>query len=267
MTKRIIISGASSGIGQCYARVLADREPCEFLLIARRKQRLEELAVELGKSKFPAKSEVCSGDLTDRSFLEKLAEKITSDEKPYDLLINNAGFGTVGRYCKQDTQHQLDMVKLNCLAPMELTNFVLPKMIAHQRGAIINVCSTASFQPMPFMATYGATKSFLQSWSLALASELRESGVRVLSQCPGPTATEFHIASGLPEKMSHLPAMTAKQVVIEALDALDRDRQIIVHGKINIFLANLNRLFSKKFSAKLVKQILQSDANKVDTAR
>lgn len=260
MAKVVVITGASSGLGACYARSLAGQGPCEFLLIARRRDRLETLARELTGSR----CELAIGDLTQEVFLQELERLLRG--RRVDLLVNNAGFGSVGRYSLSDLKRQLEMVRLNCLAAMEMVNFVLPQMLAQGSGEIINVCSTASFQAMPYMATYGATKSFLLHWSVALAAELREHGIHVMAQCPGPTATEFHLAAGLTHKLSHLPPMSAELVTDQALRALAQRRDLIIHGRLNTLLAFLNRFFSKKFAAKLVQGVLHSDANDVDRA-
>jgi hypothetical protein len=150
------------------------------------------------------------------------------------------------------------MVDLNCKAPLELIHHYFPKMVAAKAGAIINVCSTCSFQPMPFMATYGATKAFLYSLSTALSTEGASHGVQVMAHCPGPTESEFHLVSGLPTKLTYVPGMKTEPVVAQALDALEAGRSVIINGWLNYWLSYLSKWLPASVSTKIVRLILKS---------
>lgn len=184
-----LITGASSGIGAEFARQLAERG-YNVTLAARRVDRLEELAKEI-EEQHGVRAYALACDVTDPAQREGLIEAIHARGDHIDVLINNAGLGTEGAFASlphEDNQRQLD---LNISALTAMVNLVLPELIERNHGAILNVSSTASFQPMPRQAVYAATKAYVTSFSQALAQELRESGVSVTVLCPGPTRTEF----------------------------------------------------------------------------
>jgi short-subunit dehydrogenase len=253
-----VVTGASSGIGVEFARGIALRGKYNIVLVARRADRLESLKAELEQSltRFqaphrPAVSIVVS-DLSNEAGRDFLAKELEFQGAEVHLLVNNAGFGSYGEFVRHDVRRELEMVRLNCQAPLELCHRFLPGMLKRRSGEIINVCSTAAFLPIPFMATYAATKSFLLEYSLALASEVRSHGVNVLAHCPGPTESEFHIAAGLSEKLKHLPAMTAREVADEALVASERGRNLLVNGVSNKLLVFASRLIPPQWLARIV---------------
>jgi uncharacterized protein len=220
-----VVTGASSGIGEAFARALA-RRGHKLVLVARRRERLERLAGELGGA------EVIAADLGDATQLEAVVSRVQALGE-LELLVNNAGFGTRGAFADLDEGRELGMVQLNVVAPLTLTHRLLPSLLARGAGGVINIASIGAFQPVPFMATYGATKAFVLSWSEALSEELRGSGVRVLCVCPGPTASEFLDLAGMPE-MRKLPhVMLADELVTRALDAFDDGRAVLTPGAIN----------------------------------
>jgi short-subunit dehydrogenase len=222
---RAVVTGASSGIGAAFARALA-RRGHRLVLVARRRERLEQLATELGGA------EIIAADLGEAAEVEAVAAQLLVFGD-VELLVNNAGFGTRGRFEALDAGRELGMVRLNVVAPVTLAHRLLPGMIARRAGGIINIASIGAFQPVPFMATYGGTKAFVLSWSEALSEELRGSGVRVLCVCPGPTATEFFDIADMAEmrKMPHV--MPADELVTRALDAFDDGRAVLTPGAIN----------------------------------
>lgn len=173
-----------------------------------------------------------------------------------DVLINNAGFATYGRFETIPWTRQRDEVLVNCMAAIELTHLLLPGMQARSDGAVINVASTAAFQPDPYMAIYGATKAFLLSFSEAVWAENRHRGIRVLALCPGATQTGFFDVVGAKEAAVGTP-MPVASVVQDALWALDRNRSYRIVGTQNRLLANLQRLLSREMSARLVEKILR----------
>ena len=233
-----VVTGASSGIGAAFARAL-DARGWSLLLVARRRDRLEALARTLRSA------EVLAADLEDEGEVARVAAHALA-LGDVELLVNNAGFATNGQFLALDGARELGMVKLNALAPLALAQALVPAMVARGAGGVINVSSIAAFQPVPYMATYGATKAFLLSWSEALAHELRESGVRVTCVCPGPTATEFFEVAAVDPMMARMPhMMTADDVVGRTLDALADGRAVLVPGLINWLTAFVTRIFPR----------------------
>jgi uncharacterized protein len=233
-----VVTGASSGIGEAFARAL-ERRGYALLLVARRRERLEALAETLQRA------EVLTADLGDEADVARVAAHALA-LGDVELLVNNAGFGTNGTFLQLDPAREVGMVKLNALAPLVLAQRLLPAMVARGQGGIINISSIGAFQPVPYMATYGATKAFLLSWSEALAEELRGTGVRVTCVCPGPTATEFFEVASVHPAMAKLPhVMRPDDVVARALDAFDEGRAVLVPGLINWLTAFVTRIFPR----------------------
>ena len=231
-----LVTGASSGIGAAFARRLA-RDHYDLVLVARGRERLDALAAEL-RADHSRHVEVLPADLTHAAEL-RVVEKVVADAD-LDLLVNNAGFGTVGTFAKLDVAKEEEEVRLNIVALMRLTHAALPRMVARHRGGIINVSSMAAFQPAPYNATYAATKAFVNSFTEALHEELRDTGVAVQALCPGLTRTEFQDRAGI--DVSRIPSfawMTAEAVVDAALSALHRGELICIPGIANRALVTL----------------------------
>jgi uncharacterized protein len=184
-----LITGASAGLGAEFARQLSKRG-CRLVLAARRKDRLDSLAAELGHAR---SVEI---DLSGEDAAAELIRNLSDAGETVDLLVNNAGFGLHGRFDKADPKRLRQMVDLNCGALTDLCREVLPAMVERRSGAILNVASTAAFQAGPGMAVYFATKAYVLSLSEALHEEVRRFGVRVTALCPGPTRTEFGEVAG-----------------------------------------------------------------------
>jgi short-subunit dehydrogenase len=239
-----LITGASSGIGEAFARALAARGD-DLVLVARSAGRLETLAAEL-TAKHGVRAHVLPADLAAPGAVDGLVDELAARELTVETLINNAGFGTYGEFAAIDAARERDEVLVNVLAPVLLTHALLPAMIARKSGAIVNVGSTASFQPVPYMAVYGATKAFVLSFSEALAEEVRAHGVRVVALCPGQTDTAFF--DGI-DGARVGRERTTKQVVDTALRALRRGRVVAVDGFANYVLANSNRLVPRRLVA------------------
>ncbi len=226
-----VITGASSGIGAAFARALAARG-YDLVLVARREERLTALAAEL-QARHAITAEVLVADLAKHADIERVARHIAGMET-LEMLINNAGFGTTGRFFKVDLARHLEMIHVHVVASVRFCHAALPGMVAHGRGAIINLASVAAFLPLVGNATYSATKRFLVTFSQSLQMELAGTGVRVQALCPGFTYSEFH---DTPEyarfKRSSIPAfmwMSAEGVVAGSLKALERNRVVYIPG-------------------------------------
>jgi short-subunit dehydrogenase len=226
MAETALITGASSGIGEQFARQLADRGH-DLILVARRKDRLQKLAEEL-----PTAAHVVAKDLaSDADSLKKDVDKLGLD---VELLVNNAGFGLRGRFLDSPDGRDAEMVRLNCEAVVTLTRAFLPAMIERGRGGVITVASTAGMQPLPYEATYGASKAFALNFTEALHEELRGTGVRMLAVNPGPVPTEWQRVAGYEESGAEMMPgqIEADQVVREALRSYDKGRRTMVPGRL-----------------------------------
>jgi short-subunit dehydrogenase len=198
------------------------------VLAARRKERLEELARELGNARAVAI------DLAKKDAAAKLLADLEANGEVVDLLINHAGFGLIGRFAELDAKRQRQMIDLNVGALTDLCRAVAPGMIKRKSGAILNVASTAAFQPGPKMAVYFATKAFVLSLSEALHEELKRHGIKVSCLCPGPTRTEFGEVAGFGGSVAFdRLAMSAAKVVEIGLKGLDRNKAVVITGTIN----------------------------------
>lgn len=233
-----LVTGASSGLGRHYAEFLA-RAGLDLILVARRVEELEELAADIAQ-RHGRRATVLPTDLTDRAERSALLDRIAELGLPVDVLINNAGFGTKGEFARIDSERILDEVELNCVAVTHLARAFLPAMLERGYGAVINIASTAGFQPWPTMSVYGATKAYVRSFSHALWSETRDTGVRVLSVCPGPTDTDWMATAGSPGMLPR--RRSPEQVVQSTFRALNRHAHEVVDGPLNqvtSFLAGL----------------------------
>ena len=247
----ILITGASSGIGEALARRLGrDRRP--LALVARRTDRLERLAGEL-RAQHGVEVHVLTADLTKPGACAQLQSDVAQRGLTVDWLINNAGFGTHGAFAELPVEREVEEVQLNVGALVELTGRFLPGMVARRRGAVINVASVGGFGPGPYMATYCATKAFVLSFTESLAAELRGTGVSALCVCPGFTRTEFQ------EKVdtfdtSSIPGfawMTADQVAEQAVAAVGQ-RAVLVNGIMNGVAASLYRHLPASLTTRLL---------------
>ena len=227
-----LITGASSGLGAEFARQLAHRATT-LVLVARRADRLEALKRELDRPGLTI--HCCQIDLSERAQVEELVAWLASTGVNINLLVNNAGLGDRGRFENSDWERVRQMLDVNIGALTQLTLALLPTLKAQAGAAILNVSSVASFIPMPKLAVYAATKAYVSSFSEAIRAELRGTGVRVTTLCPGPVSTEFgQVAERAtsPDVVSppDLMRVPAEQVVADALQAVEQDRARIVPG-------------------------------------
>lgn len=243
---RALVTGASSGIGAAFARALAARGD-DLVLVARGTGKLEALATEL-VAQHSIKADVISTDLARPEAAGALAAELQARGIAVGTLINNAGFATHGLFAELDADRERDEILVNVLTLVLLTRALLPAMIARHAGGIINIGSTASFQPVPYMATYGATKAFVLSFSQALAEEVREHGVHVVALCPGQTETAFFDQI---QESRVGRARTVEQVVATGLRALENGRTVVIDGLANAAMANSVRFAPRPLVARL----------------
>ncbi len=241
MKKVALITGASAGLGVDFARQLSQRGH-RLVLAARRKGRLEALAKELGNAR------AVTIDLSKSGSAAKLLANLEDAGEQVEILVNNAGFGLIGRFAKLDAKRQRQMIDLNVGTLTDLCRAVAPAMIKRKSGGILNVASTAAFQPGPNMAVYFATKAYVLSFSEALHEELKPHGVKVTALCPGPTRTEFGEVAGFGGNgLFDRVAMESPEVVAAGLNGLDRNRAVVVTG-----LANKIGAISTRFAPRSV---------------
>ena len=227
-----LVTGASAGIGRAFAYALADRGH-DLVLVARDTARLEALAKEINAA-YGATCEVLTADLSDPVALGTVEARLADPARPVDLLVNNAGFGTAGKFTSLPIEREEQEIQLNVLALVRLCHAALGPQIERGRGGVINVASIAGYQPTPGNATYGATKAFVSSFSQALHEELKGTGARCMVLSPGFTRTEFQARAGIDS--SDVPGFLwqeAATVVDHALRAYDKGRAVCVPGPLN----------------------------------
>ncbi len=255
-TRLALVTGASSGIGAAYARRLAS-DGWDLVLVARRRDALEALAKELGE-RHAVEVEVLPADLT-RDDERRAVEARLGAEPPVDLLVNNAGFGTVGDFSASAVDAEEGQIQLNVLALLRLTHAALPGMLQRRNGGVLNVSSLAGSGPYPMMATYAATKAFVNSFSEALAEELRGSGVRVLVVQPGFVRTEFQERAGVDSSDIPEPAWLSPETVVDAsLEALSKDEVVSVPGLGYRVLAGASALLPRAALRRVAGTLLKS---------
>lgn len=237
--KVTLITGASSGIGEAFAKRLA-AEKHDLVLVARSEKALHELCDEL-MLKHQIMAHYVILDLAEPDAAVKLLEETDRHDFEVNWLINNAGFGSVGDFAELDIDREIRMIELNVSALVALTHTYLVKMRQRKAGKIINVSSAAGFQPIPFMATYAATKAFVSSFSEAIAEENRPFGIQVLTVCPGSTKTNFFAASNIDRPIQVKGQQTVDEVVEAAMRAIAGGRTKVVSGFMNKVGASLGQ--------------------------
>lgn len=234
-----VVTGASSGVGHALCLAL-DRLGIERLvLVARRQELLEELATTLR-----CDTTICCADITKDTGIAAVATHLPEA----DLLVNNAGVGSFGPFSSAPTEQQVDIVKLNCNAPVHLTSLALPMMVERAHGCVVNIASGMSFQPMPYMSTYAASKAFLLHWAEGVSAELKSTGVRCVTICPGTIHTGFAAASDVP--LDALPGVglvtcSLDSVVDTVLAAIQSNKTVAIPGLGNRMATFSARLFPR----------------------
>jgi short-subunit dehydrogenase len=228
-----LITGASSGIGRELAKVFAGRG-YDLVLVSRNKKAMDELASEL-RASFNTTAIVLARDLSKHGAAEEIFTRLRRKRVEVEVLVNNAGFGTFGPFVQTETPSALDLLQVNIVALTHLTRLFAAEMVKRGKGKILNVASTAAFQPGPWMATYYASKSYVLAFSEALAHELAGSGVTVSCLCPGPTRTDFQRRAGMEHtRLVHaFSMMDAGQVAQRAYEGLMNGKRVIIPGLLN----------------------------------
>ena len=240
--RRALVTGASAGIGDAFARNLA-KKGYDLVLVARRRDRLDQLAAELTAAHGVA-VEVIEADLSQAGAVSSVEQRLSRGD--IDLLVNCAGFGTRGEFGDLPLERELEEIDVNVRALTRLSHAALAPMTQQRRGAIINVASVGAFQPVPYMATYAATKAYVLSFSEALHEEVRRHGVTVTCLCPGPVKTEFQQVAGVDQRRLRMGWVSPDKVVAAALRAAAKGRAITVPGPLNVLTSTAPR-FTPRF--------------------
>jgi short-subunit dehydrogenase len=240
-----LVTGASSGIGLEIARLLA-ADGKDLVIVARNRERLTQIAGEL-QSQHKASVNVLAADLSDPDAPASIARALGGIGLSVDVLVNNAGMGVYGPFLETDLARELEMIRVNLVALTELTKMFLPGMVRRGRGRILNVSSTAAFQPGPLMAVYYATKAYALSFSEALANEVRGTGVTVTALCPGPTLTDFQRRAGMEQtKLLRTPMVTdVKSVARAGYEGMKKGKTLVIPGPLNWLLVQGVRLLPR----------------------
>lgn len=253
--KVTLITGASSGIGEAFARALAE-EKHNLVLVARSEDKLHALCDEL-MLKHKITAHYVALDLIDYEADARLFKETDRHGLEVDWLINNAGFGSMGDFARLDLESEMEMIGLNIQALVALTHRYLQGMRERRSGTIINVSSSAGFQPIPYMATYAATKAFVSSFSEAIAEENKEYGIKVMALCPGATDTNFFAASKIDEPVKVKGVQTVEEVVDAALEGVAKGKTKVISGLANKTGAFLGSATPNSLVTKVIGKILR----------
>lgn len=249
-----LVTGASSGIGLDLATVLA-KHHYDLVLVSRNMVPMERLR-DSCIQQFSVRAEIIPKDLSDPAAPLQIFQELAAKSIPIDILVNNAGFGIHGPFAQTDLQAQIQLLHVNVIALLQLCRLFLPPMIQRRQGRILNVASTAAWVPGPFLNTYYASKAFVLSHSIALAHELRHTGVTVTALCPGPTRTDFQRRAGLDNaRLFRLNTMNSLDVAEFAYAAMIKGKTIAVPGLLNRIGITLSRLAPFKLSAKVAARL------------
>ncbi|MFB6306944.1 MAG: SDR family NAD(P)-dependent oxidoreductase [Flavobacteriales bacterium] len=260
MNKPALITGASSGIGYQLAELCA-ADKHDLILVARRIKELDELKEKLEK-KYAIQIKTISKDLSLPSSPSEIHEILLEEGIVPEILINNAGFGDFSDFKNTDPTTNDNMIRVNVLALTQLTRFFIEDMIKNKKGGILNVASTASFQPGPLMSVYYASKSYVLSFSEALAEELKNTGISVTALCPGPTETEFQETAGMEKSklFKRLSVMSPAKVAQIGYKGLKKGKRVVIPGSMNKMLTTSIRFTPRSIVSKIVKRMQESES-------
>ena len=253
-----LVTGASSGIGLELSTLLA-RDRHELVLVARSRDRLEAIARGLTEE-FGVAVTILARDLALPETPAEIARELDERRLTIDILVNDAGFGVYGPFAETPLRKELEMIQVNVAAPTHLTKLLLPGMLQRRRGRIMNVASTAAFQPGPLMAVYYATKAYVLSFSEALANELAGTGVTVTALCPGPTITEFQKQAGMGKTLLfHSPlVMKASEVARAGYEGMMRGKALVIPGLANLALVEALRVTPRRLVTAIARRIQET---------
>ncbi len=254
-----LITGASSGLGEQFAYALAQQK-YDLVLTARRGDRLTAVADKARKAG-ASMVEVIEADLARREAPAEIFAKVEALRVQVDYLVNNAGFGTSGRFDRLPLERELEEIDLNVSGLVAMTRLFLPAMVGRDRGTIINVASTAAFQAVPYMATYAATKAFVLSFTEALSGEVAGSGVKISALCPGPVRTEFQaVAKNEHGKLPNFAYLDAETVVAQGIAAAASGRSVHIAGVLNFITAQTTRVMPRALVNYFARRIYRPNA-------
>lgn len=252
MKHTALITGASGGLGEEFARLCA-ADGMDLILVARSEDKLRTLAAELEKT-HRIHAHVIAVDLSEINSPQKVMEEIDARGIAVTMLINNAGFGSFGMFYATDMKDQRSMMQLNMIALMELTHLILPGMLQRKHGRILNIASTAAFEPGPLMSVYFATKAFVLNFSLALSNEMNDTGVTVTCLCPGPTKTGFEARASTLFRGHIMDAQTVARI---GYSACKNGRSLVTAGLMNKILVFLVRFIPRSSAASIARKFQQ----------
>lgn len=253
MANTALITGASGGIGYELARVFA-QHGFDCVLVARSRDLLSQLASRL-EAEHRVKTLVLAKDLSRSAAVDEVFEEVTAAAMTVEVLVNNAGFSVFGRFAETDLTRELELLQVNVVALTALTKLFLPAMLARRSGRILNLASTAAFEPGPLMAVYYASKAYVLSFSEALANELRASGVTVTALCPGPTRTGFQARGGLTEsKLVQGEIADARSVAAAGYAGLMAGKTVVIPGFTNKLVPWMARLLPRRVVPDIVRR-------------
>ena len=253
----MLITGASGGIGLELTRLFA-QDRYNLVLVARTGETLDAVAADL-RSVHGISTYVIARDLANPTAAHEIFNEVQQYGLSVDVLVNNAGLGTFGPFTATDLQTELEVIAVNMAALTALTHLFLPEMLKRKSGRILNVASTAAFQPGPLMAVYYASKAYVVSFSEALANELRGTGVTVTALCPGPTKTGFHARAAMEKSgmLKYLAVMDAETVAHAGYDAMMRGRTMVIPGYLNALTVFAVRFIPRSLAATIARLIQQ----------
>lgn len=252
-TQTVLITGASGGIGKELAQLFA-KDGSSLILVARNEEKLQQIKKEF-ESTYKTNVEIVACDLSSPKTAKDLFAQLKEKKIVVDVLINNAGFGNIGPFAETSLQEEFDMIQLNITSLTILSKLFLKEMVARNSGKILNVASTAAFQPGPFMAVYFATKAYVLSLSEALANEVIGTNVHVSVLCPGPTSTGFQeraFSTGVNPSWRYMDVQTVAQV---AYDGLHKNKTVIIPGFMNKVLVFAVRLSPRKLATRVIRKM------------
>lgn len=258
--KWALVTGASSGLGVDFARELGAMG-CHLILVARREDRLRQVADELG-AQYGIQTMIITADLSKPEVPQKIYDQLKAEGKQVDVLINNAGFGLYGEFIKLDWEREKNMLELDILTVVALTKLFLSEMVPRNFGFVLQVASIGAYQPSPLYATYSAAKSFVLNFSEAVNYELRGTNVKISVLSPGVTRTEFLQVSGqTPTLYQRLAMMESPAVVKIGIKAMLAGRPSVVPGMMNASTIFLNRLMPRRMAAAITHLLMRSEAH------